>query len=61
MTETMQVLVTADTEKHLLEKQLIKKSISPDDVANAVLFLASDEASMITGHILTVNGGEYLY
>ncbi len=30
---------------------------SPDDVANAVLFLASEEASYITGHVLNVNGG----
>ncbi|MGC2517481.1 MAG: 3-oxoacyl-[acyl-carrier-protein] reductase [Terriglobales bacterium] len=30
---------------------------SPQDVANAVCFLASDEASYITGHVLNVNGG----
>jgi 3-oxoacyl-[acyl-carrier protein] reductase len=30
---------------------------SPDDVASAVAFLASDEASYITGHVLNVNGG----
>jgi 3-oxoacyl-[acyl-carrier protein] reductase len=29
----------------------------PDDVANAVAFLASEEASYITGHVLNVNGG----
>jgi 3-oxoacyl-[acyl-carrier protein] reductase len=28
-----------------------------DDVANAVRFLASEEASYITGHVLNVNGG----
>jgi 3-oxoacyl-[acyl-carrier protein] reductase len=30
---------------------------TPDDVANAVAFLASEEASYITGHVLNVNGG----
>src|SRR6185503_16111450 len=38
----------------------LKRLGTPADVANAVVFLASDEASYITGHVLAVNGGMYL-
>lgn len=30
---------------------------TPDDIANAALFLCSDEAEMVTGAVLTVDGG----
>jgi 3-oxoacyl-[acyl-carrier protein] reductase len=32
---------------------------TPEDVANAVCFLASDEAAYITGQVVAVNGGMY--
>ncbi len=34
---------------------------SADDVANAVLYLASDMASYVTGITLTVDGGMLIY
>ncbi len=32
---------------------------APEDIADAVCFLASEKASYITGHVLAVNGGMY--
>ena len=33
---------------------------TPEDVGNAVNFLASEEASYITGHVLNINGGLFM-
>jgi len=50
-----------EKEKEELIKQIpMKKLGTPEDVANAVYFLASDEASYITGHVIGVNGGLYM-
>ena len=38
----------------------LKRLGTPGEVASAVAFLASDEASYITGHVLAVNGGMYM-
>jgi 3-oxoacyl-[acyl-carrier protein] reductase len=35
----------------------LKRLGEPDDIANAYLFLASDESNYITGHVLHVDGG----
>jgi len=44
----------------MLEHIPLKRIGRPEDVAAAVRFLASDEASYITGHVLDVNGGLYM-
>jgi NAD(P)-dependent dehydrogenase (short-subunit alcohol dehydrogenase family) len=41
----------------LMKRNLIGRLGQPEDIANAVRFLASDEASFITGQILVVDGG----
>ena len=38
----------------------LKRMGTPDDIAWAVCFLASDEAAYITGQVLGVNGGMYM-
>lgn len=38
----------------------LKRMAKPEEVANAILYLASDEASFSTGAILDVNGASYL-
>jgi NAD(P)-dependent dehydrogenase (short-subunit alcohol dehydrogenase family) len=49
-----------EVEEHIAfrkELSVLKRTGKPEDIANAVLFLVSDEASFITGQTLYVDGG----
>jgi 3-oxoacyl-[acyl-carrier protein] reductase len=47
----------AEVRKRVTEQIPLKRLGTPEDMANAALFLASDEASMITGVALPIDGG----
>ena len=51
--------MTADAREEWAAKIPLRRLGTPADIASAVCFLASDEASYITGHVLAVNGGMY--
>ena len=51
------VLNNANYKRKYLQRIPLKRYARPEDVANAILFLSSDQASMITGHNLMVDGG----
>jgi acetoacetyl-CoA reductase len=47
-------------EKNILPQIPVGRLGKPDDIARAVVFLASDEAGFITGSTLSINGGQYM-
>src|SRR6185312_16076581 len=44
-------------EKRILDSQAIKRRGRPSDIANTLMFLASDASSFITGQTINVDGG----
>ena len=52
--------ITDSAHEEWASKIPLKRLGSPEDIAAAVCFLVSDEASYITGQVLAVNGGMYM-
>lgn len=53
-------VLSAEVKEKILGQIPLKRMGSPEEIAAAVVFLASDAASYITGHVLDVNGGMYM-
>jgi NAD(P)-dependent dehydrogenase (short-subunit alcohol dehydrogenase family) len=49
---------SADRKGTLLASIPLRRAGTPEEIAEAILFAASDKASFITGQILSVNGGK---
>jgi 3-oxoacyl-[acyl-carrier protein] reductase len=52
--------LSEEIRKKMSEQVALNRLGDPQDIANAVSFLASDKAGYITGTVLHVNGGLYM-
>jgi acetoacetyl-CoA reductase len=59
-TEMVQAVPKDVLEKSILPLIPTGRLGEPEDIARAVVFLASDDAGFVTGSTMTVNGGQYL-
>ena len=53
-------ILSEDMRAEFVKSIPLGRAGAPSDVAKAVLFLASDDASYITGQVLSVDGGMYI-
>ncbi len=56
----MTLLLAEEFRRKALDESALGRLPEPGDIAAAVLFLLSDHARMITGHVLKVDSGQYI-
>jgi NAD(P)-dependent dehydrogenase (short-subunit alcohol dehydrogenase family) len=50
--------MTDEEQRSVVSNVPMERAAEPSEVANAILWLCSDEASFVTGHALPIDGGE---
>jgi 3-oxoacyl-[acyl-carrier protein] reductase len=50
-----------DRQRQILESIATRRLGTPEDIANGVLFFAADEASWVTGQVLSIDGGHSIF
>ena len=60
LTGTALTRLAVDEIERVLSRNLIKRAARSEDIADAVLWLCSDEAAMVTGLTINVDGGAHV-
>jgi NAD(P)-dependent dehydrogenase (short-subunit alcohol dehydrogenase family) len=51
------IVANDELRKHVVDRAALGRHAQPDEIAGAAVYLASDAASYVTGHVLVVDGG----
>ena len=53
-----QTVVPEERYERIAQERALRREMTPDDLIGPLVFLCSDDAAMVTGHVLIVDGGQ---
>ena len=54
-------MIGSDLEKHIIGNTPFGRLGEPEDIANGVLFFVAEEASWVTGQVISIDGGHSIF